>query len=493
VHEAFAEPVNLQIQAGLVVSNQPPANIEEIPPVERPTGDNFVWVPGYWSWDGDRNNYIWVSACWRVAPPKMSWMPGYWSHVTGGWEWVAGFWRPTGVQEIEYLPAPSASDDVQPSGPPPSPDDIWVPSCQYWYQGHYVQRSGYWLAAQPNWVWIPSHYIWTPRGYIFSDGHWDYPLENRGVLFAPVYFPRSVYGRSGFSYSPSIVVDLGGLTANLFIYPRYSHYYFGDYYGDAYISIGIFPQYEVGRIHTWYDPIYVYDRWHHRDEPRWEENQRQEYDRRLADKDLRPSRTYHEMEIRQAKQPEQQRKNNRMAESLTAVAASKETLLKFERINTKEQQNIATQATTVHTFSAQRSGWESTSARQKTVQPPTERKDSVTPLSERKEPVTTPAEHKSSVTLPIERKEQVAQPKETKTTFVPPREVPITQPERVKVPVPPVVGKQGAPEKDSPPQPTNEHNYKGNVKDTPKENHRTDDTKNNDKSGTKDNNKDNGK
>ena len=180
VHEAFAEPVILQIQAGLVVSNRPPNNIEEIPPAERPRGNHYVWVPGYWSWDEDRNNYIWVSACWRAAPPNMSWVPGYWSQVAGGWEWVAGFWMPASTQNIEYLPAPPEYNDMQPPGSPPSPNDIWVPSCEYWYQGHYVQRPGYWLAERPDWVWVPSHYIWTPRGYIFADGHWDYPMEEIG-------------------------------------------------------------------------------------------------------------------------------------------------------------------------------------------------------------------------------------------------------------------------------------------------------------------------
>jgi hypothetical protein len=520
VHEAFAEPVNLQIQEGLVVPNQPPVNIEEIPPAERPKGNRYVWVPGYWSWDGDRNNYIWVSACWRAAPPKMSWVPGYWSQVTGGWEWVAGFWTPAGIQDIEYLPAPPVFEYVQPPGPPPSPDNIWVPSCQYWYQGRYVQRPGYWLAAHQDWVWVPSHYIWTPRGYVFCDGHWDYPLENRGVLFAPVYLPPSVYGRSGFSYSPSIVIDIGMLQVNLFTYPRYSHYYFGDYYDDAYLSIGIFPRYEVERIHTWYDPIYVYDRWHHhQDEPRWEEHERHEYDLRHADKDLRPPRTYHEMEIRQAKLPEQQQNNFRMAEPLTVVAANKETSLKFEHINAKAQQKIATQATAVHAFSAKRNRWESTLASQKTVQPPTEHKGPVTQPSEHKEPVpapeehkgpvtqpsehkepvpapeehkgpvTQPSEHKEPVPAPAEHKEQVTQPKDTNTPVVPPREVNRTQPERVKVPAPPIVGRQGAAEKGPPPRPANERKSKGEedtskkseVKDTPKENQRTGDIKDKDK------------
>jgi hypothetical protein len=129
VHEAFAEPVNLQVQAGLVAPQPPPAKIDEIPPTDRPQGDRFVWVPGYWSWDGDRNSYIWISACWRAAPPNMDWVPGYWARVAEGWEWVASFWAPANAKRIEYLPDPPAFDDVQPSGPPPSDDDIWVPSC----------------------------------------------------------------------------------------------------------------------------------------------------------------------------------------------------------------------------------------------------------------------------------------------------------------------------------------------------------------------------
>jgi hypothetical protein len=172
----------------------------------------------------------------------------------------------------------------------------------YWVQGQYVRRAGYWLAAQPNWVWAPSHYVVTPRGYIFAEGHWDYSLERRGVLFAPVYFPASVYGRSDFTYSPSIVIDMGLLRVNLFAYPRYSHYYFGDYYDDAYLRIGIYPWFDSQRLHTWYDPIYEHDRWRNRrSEPRWEERERGKYNRRRADKDLRPARTYREQKSRLVK------------------------------------------------------------------------------------------------------------------------------------------------------------------------------------------------
>ena len=84
VNEAFAQPVNLEDQTGLVAPTAPPADIEEVPPAERPAGEQFAWVPGYWGWDSDRNEYIWVSGCWRAVPPEMSWVPGYWTQVPGG-------------------------------------------------------------------------------------------------------------------------------------------------------------------------------------------------------------------------------------------------------------------------------------------------------------------------------------------------------------------------------------------------------------------------
>jgi hypothetical protein len=129
VNEAFAQPVNLKGQPGLVAPTAPPADIEKVPPAERPAGDQFVWVPGYWAWDFDRNGYIWVSGCWRAMPPDMSWVPEYWAQTAGGWQWVVGFWASAGNSEIEYLPVPPPLTGVEPPGPAPSPDSIWVPPC----------------------------------------------------------------------------------------------------------------------------------------------------------------------------------------------------------------------------------------------------------------------------------------------------------------------------------------------------------------------------
>lgn len=455
VHEAFAEPVNLQIQAGLVISDQPPRDIDEIPPPQRPRGGQYVWVPGYWSWDGDQNNFIWVSGCWRVAPPNMYWVPGYWSRVSEGWEWVAGYWSTADVRNIEYLPPPPEYYYMPPPGPPPSPDYLWVPPCPYWYEDGYVIRPGYWLAQEPDWVWVPSHYDWTPRGYIFCEGYWDYPFQDRGVLFAPVYFPSDVYYRPRYSYSPTIVLDLDIVIGYLFTYPRYCHYYFGDYYDNTYISVGIFPVYEVDRYHTWYDPIFVYDRWRHRDNPHWDQDERDNYDRIRADRDLRPSRTYQDMQVRQENVPERIRERFRMAQPLSQLAQSKETPLKFEQMNTRTQQNVTKQATQARNFGEKRNRWEAVPEGQKApVQPPTEQRV----------PVTRPEEPQRIEPQPPGRREQMTQPGETGVPFVPPHEVRVTKPEQQKVPSPPIVGRRATAEKAPPPRPEDEHKYQGEQK-----------------------------
>ncbi len=517
LHEAFAEPVNLQNQEGLVAPTQPPADIQETPPLDRPAGENYVWVPGYWSWDGVRHNYLWVSACWRAAPPRCSWVPGYWYQTGGGWEWVAGFWMPGDFQDIEYLPAPPPFNYVQP-GPPPSPDVVWVPPCPYWDRDHYIERPGYWLEANPNWLWVPSHYIWTPRGYVFCEGRWDYPIEHRGVLFAPVYFSPSVHISAGFFFSPNIVVDLDLLTVNLFTYPRYCHYFFGDCYDDAYINIGIFPIFEVERRHTWYDPIFVHERWRHRDDKQWEENERHEYDRLRADKNIRPPRTYHDMETRVAdkKLPEKERNSFRMAEPLNTFASNKQAPVKFQHINAEEQQTIVKHAANVHSYTAQRSKWESSQTTQKPSQPPPtmqgerkapeaqpqertapgerrppsaqppeqakpgerqppaaqppeqtkpgERQPPPAQPPERKAPEQTKPEERKASPPPAEHKEQAAPSAENKN-----RETGRTESERVKVPSSPVRGQEGGAQKASPERPGSERKYQGEEKKPPKE------------------------
>jgi len=166
-----------------------------------------------------------------------------------------------------------------------------------------------------------------------------------------------------------------------------------------------------------------------------------------------------------------------VAQPITVAATSRADPLKFEQINPAARQKISKQATAVRTFRDERNRWESTAAAPKTVKPPKERGGTVTPPVERTETVKPPRERGDTVTPPVERTETVKPPKERGDTVtppvertetvkpprergdtvtppaeprepasVPPREARVRQPERVRIPAPPIVGNSDVPE-----------------------------------------------
>src|SRR5690349_21007860 len=81
VHEAYAEPVGGQPQASPIVPKQPPEPIPEMPPDQKPEGDNVTWIPGYWAWEDGSQQFVWVSGFWRDVPPNQQWVPGHWQQA----------------------------------------------------------------------------------------------------------------------------------------------------------------------------------------------------------------------------------------------------------------------------------------------------------------------------------------------------------------------------------------------------------------------------
>jgi hypothetical protein len=290
IHEAFAEAVALDPEPGIVAPKAPPPLIEEIPPNQKPEGD-VQWIPGYWAWDDERNEYIWVSGIWRVPPPGRQWVPGYWNLVTQGYQWIPGYWATVMAKETEYLPEPPESVEVGPSSNAPSPDYIWIPGCWLWHYGRYAWRPGYWAAVHPDWIWVPAHYTWTPRGYIFVSGYWDYTVIHRGILFAPVFFPRVHLGLT-FSFSPGFVIDLNIFNDALFVRHRYHHYYYGDYYAPKYYKRGIYPWFSLHARRVVYDPIYAHQRWNHRNDREWENRLEARFRERREHEGTRPPRSF---------------------------------------------------------------------------------------------------------------------------------------------------------------------------------------------------------
>src|SRR5207247_74927 len=163
----------------------------------RPEGD-VVWIGGYWAYDDDRTDFLWVSGCWRTKPDAKEWVPGYWREVGNNWQWVPGFWTSVQAKGVTYYPVPPAPPNVAP-GEAPVTVDVVVVGPRYVYTPYYAVRD-------------------------------------------------------------TIVLD------TLFVRPAYGAYYFGDYYGPAYVAIGFEPCVFYSRRH--YEPIIVYERWHHREDPR---------------------------------------------------------------------------------------------------------------------------------------------------------------------------------------------------------------------------------
>jgi hypothetical protein len=268
VHEAFAELVDPTPRPGPIVPKKPPDPIPEVPPDEKPEGDNVQWVPGYWAWDSEQNNYLWVSGVWRVPPLDRQWVPGYWSETQQGWQWTPGLWAPAQQQQPDYVPEPPPDSlDNGPRMPAPDENSFYVPGNWMYQSTGYVWRPGYWTAIRPGYCWTPAHYCWTPAGYCYVNGYWDYPLEDRGLLFAPVVFTEPLWSNPNWFYRPSYCIDLRGLLWSLFCRPRYCHYYFGDFFDQGYYTQGFYPWFAYGR--RWHSPLFGYYNWQHRGERGW--------------------------------------------------------------------------------------------------------------------------------------------------------------------------------------------------------------------------------
>jgi len=86
-------------------------------------------------------------------------------------------------------------------------------------------------------------------------------------MFSPVYFSGPVV-----YYRPAVCIDSRAVTVSLFCRPAYCHYYYGDYYGESYVTIGIHPWFYYGHPRYGYDPLFCYYRAYNYRNPQWEAN-----------------------------------------------------------------------------------------------------------------------------------------------------------------------------------------------------------------------------
>lgn len=79
------------VSIGISVNFAPPP----LPVYTQPAipGPGYLWVPGYWAWDGDVGDYYWVPGYW-TRPPRVGllWTPGYWGWNNGVYVFNEGYW-----------------------------------------------------------------------------------------------------------------------------------------------------------------------------------------------------------------------------------------------------------------------------------------------------------------------------------------------------------------------------------------------------------------
>ena len=232
---------------------------------------------------------MWVSGFWRIPPPGMHWVPGHWQAVEGGWLWVSGFWTPDGTAEVQYLPPPPPSLDQGPSTDAPNGASVYAPGTWIYVDSRYAWRPGFWIPFRPHWVWVPAHFIWTPSGCLFVDGYWDHPFDERGFLFAPVFFNRGLWG--GGPYVPSFVIQPDFLIGPLFVRLANRHFYFGDYFDPLYDRRGFVAWPDYHPTPRAFDPAFAYYRSAHLGDAKWEPALRSLYSGRRGGEIPRPPRT----------------------------------------------------------------------------------------------------------------------------------------------------------------------------------------------------------
>jgi hypothetical protein len=92
---AAAAATSADRQIGHVVQTPPPAPTsapyENVPP--RPSAE-AIWIPGYYDYTGQGDQYRWVSGRWEVPPPGYrSWVPPSWEQTSGGYVYRRGHWQ----------------------------------------------------------------------------------------------------------------------------------------------------------------------------------------------------------------------------------------------------------------------------------------------------------------------------------------------------------------------------------------------------------------
>ena len=289
MHEAYAAPQALNPAPSPIVPKKPPEAVSEMPPDQKPEGNHVVWISGYWAWDDEPANFIWVSGFWHDVPPDKRWVPGHWMEHDGGWQWSSGMWAGAQQTTISYVPVPPPSLESGPTIVSPGVDYVYSPGSWIHVERTFRWRPGFWVKHRPNWVFVPAHYAWTPGGCIFVDGYWDYEITRRGLLFCPVRFTANVWLRPNWRLHHHYIVYPDMFVGSLFVRVDYHRYCFGDYFGAKHLGHGYIPWIDYRLHKNIPGPLYQQFVLSRRVEVNFERDLRKLYDDRRLGLALRPA------------------------------------------------------------------------------------------------------------------------------------------------------------------------------------------------------------
>jgi hypothetical protein len=240
IHEAFAQPGAQVRGKDMVAPKAPPAPVPELPPETKPEGNDVRWVPGYWQWEESKQDFIWVSGFWRDVPPGRDWAAGEWKKSGDHYRYEPGYWKPATLSRWRIdLPEPPKPLNQEPNTPAPRQGMHWIPGGWVYNEaaGQYQWQSGQWADPPANMMYQPGQYRATDYGYAYTPPYWDYCLEHRGLLYAPVYFDQALWNTPGWYYRPRFAINVGygagwgsgAFFTSLSIGPGFGSYYYGPY------------------------------------------------------------------------------------------------------------------------------------------------------------------------------------------------------------------------------------------------------------------------
>ncbi len=188
VHEALISASGIPSQTKIVLQPLP----DDVPVIERPAqrGSDSVWVEGYWNWISDSRQFAWIPGFWRRAPENLRWQAGSWIPAPDGVVRHPGYWYDANRPPQRMHRAPPDDQGREATKGMVGDGNVWIRGS--WIVNNerkYEWEPGYVARQETGYQWQPSTVLPAADGFAVVEGYWDFPLSERGTVFAAMQPP----------------------------------------------------------------------------------------------------------------------------------------------------------------------------------------------------------------------------------------------------------------------------------------------------------------